>query len=233
MNNHEFHTIGIESSLDWQRIRKLLRIGLVASVAHLAADMLLGWGRQDESLSGIMRMFSAYGQLGNGAIYAAAMIGMLSILLEGLSYFGIYRLIVVKSPKYAHHYRTGIFGYLMFCPFGFHVMVCLIIYLYRNGGGEFLDTVIRYYFMPGFILFWIFFAILAVTQIIAFSKRATPYPAWCWIFSIPVGMLAAKAVNVCGNLPIVNAIDCAWISIGNIWMFLGLLLSMKQAADGM
>lgn len=161
MNNHGFHTIGIESSLDWQRIRKLLRIGLVASVTHLAADMLLGWGRQDESLSGMMRMFSAYGQLGNGAIYAAAMIGMLSILLEGLSYFGIYRLIVVKSQKYA------------------------------------------------------------------------PYPAWCWIFSVPVGMLAAKAVNVCGNLPIVNAIDCAWISIGNIWMFLGLLLSMKQAADGM
>jgi hypothetical protein len=43
-------------------------------------------------------------------------------------------------------------------------------------------------------------------------------------------MLLTKIVNVFGNVPIVNAIDCAWIAIGNLWMFLGLLLLMRKAS---
>lgn len=153
MKQNEFNPIGIDSQLDWGRIRKLLSIGLFASVLHLAADMLLGWGMQDETLSGIRRMFSAYGQLGNRAIYAAAIIGMISIILEGLSYFGVYRLMAEQSPKHAHSYRSGILGYIMFCPFGFHVMVCVIVYLLRNGAAELLNGFVRYFFLPGYLLF--------------------------------------------------------------------------------
>ena len=43
-------------------------------------------------------------------------------------------------------------------------------------------------------------------------------------------MLLTKIVNVFGNVPIVNAIGCAWIAIGNLWMFLGLLLLMRKAS---
>lgn len=228
MKQNEFNPIGIESQLDWQRIRKLLSIGVVVSVFHLIADILLGWGVQDQTLSGMERMFSAYGQLGNRAIYVAAIMGMLSIVLEGLSYFGIYRLMAEQSPKHAHHYRSGILGYIMFCPFGFHVIVCMIVYLNQNGAGNLVDAVTRHFLMPGLILFWIFFAILVIAQISAFVKEKTPYPKWCWIFSLSVGMLAAKLVNVFGNLAVVNAIDCAWIAIGNLWMFLGLLIYAKK-----
>ena len=42
-------------------------------------------------------------------------------------------------------------------------------------------------------------------------------------------MLIAKLFNVFGNHAFVNAIDCAWISVGNIWMFAGLLFMMKKA----
>lgn len=230
MKQSEFNPIGIDSQLDWGRIRKLLSIGLFASVLHLAADMLLGWGTQDETLSGIRRMFSAYGQLGNRAIYAAAIIGMISIILEGLSYFGVYRLMAEQSPKHAHSYRSGILGYIMFCPFGFHVMVCAIVYLLRNGAAELLNGFVRYFFLPGYLLFWIFFAVLVITQISAFAKGLTPYPKWCFLFSLPVGMLLAKAVNVFGNAPFVNAVDCAWIAIGNLWMFLGLLIMLKKVS---
>lgn len=231
MRKNEFNPIGIDSLLDWPRIRKLLSIGLLASVLHLIADLLIGWGVQDPALSGIERMFSAYGQLGNSAIYAAATIGMISIILEGLSYFGVYRLMAEQSPKHAHRYRTGILGYLMFCPFGFHVAVCAIVYLGRNGAGAVLDNIEQYFFMPGYILFWIFFAILTLTQISAFAKGKTPYPKWCWIFSVLVGMVAVKLVNLFGNRPLVNALDCGWIAIGNLWMFAGLLVMAKKASD--
>lgn len=230
MEKKEFNSIGIDGKLDWNRIRKLLLIGLIASVGHLVADLLLGWGVQDKSLSGLGRMFSAYGQLGNRAIYASAVVGMLSIILEGLSYFGVYRLMAEQSPKHAHSYRSGILGYIMFCPFGFHVAVCGMVYLGRNGAGDLVNEMIRHFFLPGYILFWIFFAVLVGTQISAFAKGKTPYPKWAWVFSILIGMLLTKIVNVFGNVPIVNAIDCAWIAIGNLWMFLGLLLLMRKAS---
>ena len=49
------------------------------------------------------------------AFLAAALLGLFGVVLEGLACFGVYRLMAAKSPKYAHRYRSGIFGYLMFC----------------------------------------------------------------------------------------------------------------------
>ncbi len=54
-----YNDIGIDSKLDWERIVKLLRIGLFAGIMVLVGDMLLGWGIADESLSGMQRELSA------------------------------------------------------------------------------------------------------------------------------------------------------------------------------
>ena len=146
------------------------------------------------------------------------------MILEGLAYFGIYRMIVPYSPKYAHSYRTGILGYLMFGACGFHVPTCALVFLIKHGLAE--EMVLRYaasFVLPAFVLFWIFFAILVITQIKAFAKGQTPCARWCWIFSLPVGMLIAMIPSVFGNLPVVNALSCAWIAFGNLWMFCGLL----------
>lgn len=97
MEKNEFNSIGIDGRLDWARIKKLFSIGLFAAILTLIADMMLGWGIQDESLSGIPRMFSAYRHAGNQMLFAVAVLGMLGIILEGLCYFGIYRLMAEKS----------------------------------------------------------------------------------------------------------------------------------------
>lgn len=44
-----------------------------------------------------------------------------------------------------------------------------------------------------------------------------------------VGMAAAMALNVFGNRPWVNAVSCAWIGVGNLWMFGGLLAMLNRA----
>ena len=181
-------------------------------------------------------MFSAYRHAENSTLFAAALLGMFGIFLEGLSYFGIYRLMAERSPKQAHNFRTGIIGYIVFGPCGFHVPICMMLFLYRSlteaGAENVLETVEQfadYFIVPSLILFWIFFLILEGTQISAFLKGKTPYPKWCFVFSLPVGMLIAKLFNIFGNHAFVNAIDCAWISVGNIWMFAGLLFMMKKA----
>ena len=227
---NDFNDIGISRTLDWQRVKKLLSIGLFGALMTLAGDMLLGWGVEDESLEGIARMLSAYTGTSDGGIFAAALLGLFGLTLEGLCYFGVYRLMAERSPKYAHSYRAGIFGYVIFGGCGFHVPVCAMAFLAKHGlADELVMRYAAYFVLPAFILFWIFFAVLQVTQIKAFAKGMTPYPKWCWVFSLPIGMAIAMLMNVFGNLPWVNAITCAWISVGNIWMFGGLLAMMKTA----
>lgn len=226
----DFNDIGISRRLDWPRIRHLFRLGLFGALLSLIGDLILGWGVEDEALTGIARMLSAYTGTSDGGIFASALLGLFGMTLEGLCYFGIYRLIAARSPEYAHRYRAGIFGYVIFGGCGFHIPVCAMAFLAKHGfEAALLEKYAVYFALPGFALFWIFFLVLAVTQIGAFAKGLTPYPKWCWVFSLPVGMAAALLLNVFGNQPWVNAIFCAWIGVGNLWMFGGLLATMKKA----
>lgn len=234
MKENEFNSIGIDAQLDWPRIRKLLTIGLFAAAITFVGDMLLGWGVEDESLTGLERMLSAYTGASDGRIFAAAILGMFGIVLEGLSYFGIYRLMAEQSPKHAHHYRSGIFGYLMFGACGFHVPVCALVFVMKHLSEtqpEMTSAIVMkfacYFILPAFILFWIFFLVLVITQISAFARGLTPYPKWCWIFCLPIGMTIAMLSG--GNHAWVNGLHCAWISVGNLWMFGGLLATMNIA----
>ncbi len=227
MNN--FNDIGISSKLDWPRIEHLFRVGLFGAVLTFVGDMLLGWGVEDKTLTGISRLFSAYTDISELGLFLAAILGLLGIAIEGLSYFGVYRLMAERAPKYAHLYRAGIFGYLIFGSCGFHVPVCAVVFLIKHGLAETLVLkYVLYFVLPAFALFWVFFAVLEITQIQAFAKGLTPYPKWCWVFSLPVGMALAMLLNAFGNLPWVNALSCAWISVGNLWMFCGLLVLMRR-----
>ena len=49
----KYNNIGIDSSLDRKRIRKLLLIGLFAGVMVMIGDMLLGWGVGASGTSGL------------------------------------------------------------------------------------------------------------------------------------------------------------------------------------
>ena len=231
-----YNDIGINNELDWPRIKKLMMIGLIAGCMVLVGDMLLGWGVADDSLSGMAGMLSAYQNLSDTRIFWSAILGFIGIPLEGLCYFAIYRLIAPYSEKYAHMYRSGIFGYLIFGGCGVHApcLACVFFYKYMMAVSPeaALDLSVKFgsfFLIPGTVMFFIFFIIHSVAQISAFAKGLTPYPKWCWIFSLPVGMTATALLNLFGNHAFINAITAGWISIGNIWMFGGLLLTMKKA----
>ena len=226
----DFNDIGISRQLDWPRIQHLFRIGLFGAFLSLAGDLVLGWGVEDETLVGLPRMLSAYTGTSDAGIFVVALLGLFGMTLEGLSYFGVYRLMAERSPKTAHTYRAGIFGYVIFGGCGFHIPVCAMTFLARHGlAEELLLQYAAYFVLPAFALFWIFFLVLEITQIRAFAKGMTPYPRWCWVFSLPVGMAAAMALQILGNQPWINALSCAWIGVGNVWMFGGLLAAMKKA----
>lgn len=93
----QYNDIGIDSTVDWARIRKLLMIGLIAGCMVFVGDMILGYGVYDSSLTGLERTLSAKITKTDAQLFAAALLGFLGIPLEGLSYFGIYRLMAERS----------------------------------------------------------------------------------------------------------------------------------------
>ena len=237
--NAGFNTIGIDGNLDWKRIRKLFVIGLIASVMVFIGDWLLGYGVADETLTGNERILSAYLGLSDTRIFWSAFLGLIGIPLEGLCYFGIYRLIADRSPELAHSFRSGIFGYLMFGACGVHVPCLAAVYVYKHLMEVSPETALalsirfgEYFLLPAMLLFVIFSIVMWAAQVKAFAKGLTPYPTWCWVFSVPVGMAAAAILNIFGNHAVINALTAAWISIGNIWQFAGLLLLVKRAQSG-
>lgn len=92
-----YNDIGIDSTLDWNRIRMLFIIGLTGGCMTFVGDWLLGYGVYDESLTGPEKKLSQYLVLSDGKLFWSAFLGLIGISLEGLCYFSIYRLIASGS----------------------------------------------------------------------------------------------------------------------------------------
>ena len=231
-----YNDIGIDNTLDWKRIRKLLLIGVFAGCMVMVGDMLLGWGVHDPEKTGLEGFLSSYLTLSDSRIFWSAFLGLIGIPLEGLCYFAIYRLIASRSMHYAHLYRTGIFGYLIFGACGVHVPCLACVFVYRHlsevSPENALDLSYRfglYFLLPAMILFVIAWAIHSYAQIAAFAKGLTPYPRWCWVFCMPVGQALTMLLKFAPDTALRNALTAGWLSIANIWTTGGLLLAMKYA----
>lgn len=201
MKENEFNAIGIESQLDWPRIKKLLTIGLFAGCLVFVGDWMLGYGIRDAGLSGLEGKLSTYAGKKDSVYIWSAILGLLGIVLEGLSYFGIYRLMAEKSPEHAHKLRTGIIGYIAFGACGVHIPCVMVSWLYHflintapDIAYECCRKFIVYFILPATILFAIFCLYMIAAQISAFVKEKTPYPKWCWIFNIGFGMVLTMII---------------------------------------
>lgn len=236
----EFNDIGINRQLDWNRIEKLLRIGLFSSLIAIAGDFLLGYGTADESLTGLERMLSAYLTLSDGRIIASALCGFLGINLTALSYFGVYRLMAERAPKYAHLYRTGIFGQMMVAGCGNHMLMLACAYFYKHlmkitgSFDESIAIITRFscwFLLPMVVLEIVFFYLQFIIQFLAFYKEKTPYPKWCAVLTPIFFMYIIKVIAMFFDHPLANAIGAAWMTIGHALTFAGLLVMMKRAAN--
>ncbi len=232
------NTLGIDNHLDWPRIRHLFQIGIFAGLAALSADIVLGWGVPQEGISGADGYLSRYLTVSDGRIFASALLGIIGIPTECLSYAGIYRLMADSSAKHAHAYRAGLFGMLIFGALT-HVMCCAAVFYYRriyaiDPGMAAADTIrfAIWFLIPAAVLFAISLFTTAFVQISAFAQGKTPYPKRCWMFSILAGFVFMAVMRLIGNHPLTNALSTGWISLGSLWMLSGLLMTMKHGQKG-
>ena len=215
---------------DRSRIRHLLKLGIFSSLMVLAGDMILGWGVTDPSVSGIPLMYTRYLTVSDGRIFAAALLGLVFIPVECLCWFAIYRMIRPYSAEDAHAYRAGIIGCLAFGGCGVHVPCCMAVWLLKrcyaadpaNMAQQRLGW-LGWFLLPATLLFLIFFFLVAIVQMRAFRKGHTPFPGWCWVFSLLSGLVWIVLMRLAGDHALTNALATGWISIGNLWMMGGLL----------
>lgn len=223
---------------DWDRIAHLFKIGIFASLlALIGGDMILGWGTVDMSLDGMEQYFSRYTDVSDVRIFWSGLLGMIGITLETMSLFGVYRIIASKSESYAHAYRAGLIGMLAFGAFC-HVMCCVAIYhhnvLYRIDPSRAIEGTImfaKYFLIPVTVIFFVFFLVMNIVQIMAFAKGQTPYPRWCWIFTMLTGLIDIAAMRLVGNRPWAYALSTGWLSFGSLVTFIGLLVAMPKARN--
>ena len=110
----------------------------------LIGDMLLGYGTANESLMGIGKELYAYLSLSDKRIILSAILGFIGIPLEGLCYFGVYRLLTERGRRrHAHAYRSGIFGYLAIEGNGGHVSCLACVFFYKYMMSTFPKTALE------------------------------------------------------------------------------------------
>ncbi|MCR5768451.1 MAG: hypothetical protein K6G45_08185 [Lachnospiraceae bacterium] len=223
---------------DWPRIAHLFKLGILASLlALIGGDMLLGWGIADLSLTGMEQYFSRYSAVSDTRIFWAATLGMIGIAIETLCFFGVYRVIAARSDKYAHAYRAGLIGMLLFGPFC-HVVCCAVIYHHnavkRIATEMAIDEALQFaklFLLPVTVIFFVFFMIMNIVQITAFAKGKTPYPRWCAVFTMLTGVIDILIMKAAGNYALANALSTGWLSIGSLITFIGLLLNMPKEKE--
>ena len=225
----------MNDTLDWQRIRHLLKIGILASLMVLTGDMLLGWGVSDPSVTNLPAVFTRYLSVSDGRIIVSALLGLIGIPIECLGWFAIYRMMKPFSEKDAHAYRAGIIGCLAFGGCGVHVPCCMAVWMLKHFYADDPATAMQetlgfigWFLLPATVIFLVFFLLAAVTQIRAFAKGHTTLPRRCWVFSVLFGFVFAVVMRLIGNYSLTNALATGWISIGNLWMMCGLLSASRK-----
>lgn len=224
----------METDLDWKRIRHLFRLGIAAAGIVLAGDMLLGWGTPAPGLTGMDAYFSKYLTVSDARIFWSALLGLIGIPVEVLSYFSVYRLMAPNSPKHAHAYRAGVIGMLIFGAL-VHVTCCAVPFYYKklyalapqSAVGDTV-TFAAYFLLPATALFAVFFFLAAGVQISAFARGKTPYPKKCVVFSFLFGLVVIAVMKLIGSYPLTNALSTGWISLGSAFMLGGLLITSKK-----
>ena len=223
-------------SINWKQVAFFLKIGIVGAFAVLIGDFLMGWGIKDANLSGIEEQISPYLTISDGRMFCSAMCGLLGVPAAILGHFGIYKLLVPYSRKYARLYALGMLGFLACGGAGVHVSSIEAAFFYKymmaaNPEIALMASIkfASYFVLSMYIILIICWIIMVYAQIQAVLGGFSPYPRWCWALSMLVGTALVLPVCLLGNHPIVNALMLGAFSVGNVWTLAGHALFLNKA----
>ncbi len=196
------NTIGINHNLDRARIRKLLAIGLFASVLTGIGDFLLGFfGIFLEGLS----CFAVYRLMADAApkyahLYRAGIFGYIWLAPVGC------------------HLNVGVLN----------LAYKYLLQADEALAAKAADLLFFGFSQPIYLLLVIFWLPMMIIQFKAFAEGLTPYPKKAKWFCVPIGAVPALllAVILGPNTALGAGIGTMFLSFGNAFMFGGLLATL-------
>lgn len=237
MEVQRMNIIGSDNNLDRMRIKKLLTIGLIASIMTGIGDFFLGYGEGLPTSNMAASVMANAPNLADWQLIAGSLLGMIGLFLEGLAFFAIYRLMADAAPKYAYIYRTSIFGYIWLAPIGCHMNAGLLNMAYKYIysldpalADKAAEPMIYWFCLPVWILLIIFWLPGLIVQFKAFAKGLTPYPTYAKWFNLFVGSIPVLviAVIIGPNTALGGGIGTTFLSCGNALTFGGLLETLPD-----
>ncbi len=234
----EMNSIGIEDNLDRARIKKLLLIGLFGCVLTGIGDFLLGYAVPVEVGGGIFdQMLATAPNIPDSRLVAGALLGMFGLFIEGLGFFGIFRLMADGAPRLAHVFRAGIFFYIWLAPVACHMNVGILNiaykYLYAADPAAAHAVVAVLYptlCVPAYVLLAVGWIPMMVAQFKAFGIGRTPCPARAKWLIMPAGAIPTLVVAflIGPETALGGGIGTMFLSIGNAVVFAGLLAMLPS-----
>ncbi|MBR1457569.1 MAG: hypothetical protein IJ594_10490 [Oscillospiraceae bacterium] len=231
------NTIGIDNNLDRARIKKLLAIGLFASILTGVGDFLLGYAEEIPTTTTAASVMAGAPNLEDWQMIAGGLLGFVGIFLEGLAFFAVYRLMADAAPKYAHIYRAGIFGYIWLAPVGAHMNMGVLNLVYKYllpldaATAELVaDRLFWGFSQPVYALLVLFWVPMIVVQFLAFARGLTPYPRSAKWFNLILGAIPALVIAaILGRRSALGAaVGTMFLSFGNAFTFGGLLATLPE-----
>jgi len=237
MGSKAMNTIGIDHNLDRPRIKKLLTIGLSASILTGIGDFLLGFAEETPGGNFAASVMSGAANLADWQMITGSLLGFFGIFLEGLACFAVYRLMADAAPKDAHLYRAGIFGYIWLAPVGCHLNMGILNMAYKyllladeSLAAEAAGPLFYGFSLPVYILLVLFWLLMMTIQFKAFSRGLTPYPKKARWFCVLIGAVPALVLAVIfgPDTALGAGIGTMFLSFGNAFMFGGLLATLPE-----
>ena len=227
-----------KQSIRWEKIALSLKIGILGAVIILAGDLLMGWGVKDLSQSGLAAQLSPYLTISEGRMFWAAVFGFTGVPLAVAGHFGIHQLLRPYSRKYARLYAVGNITFLIFGGAGVHVSSVEAAFFYQSMSAAGAETAAAstmkfalYFLVPLYAVLLTGWFLMVYAHLRAVAGGLSPYPRWCWIFSMPVGTLLFSLIGLLGNHAFVNAVMVGAFSLGNIWSLGGHLWMLRRAKE--
>lgn len=219
--------------------RRGLLIGLFAAVLTLIGDLLLGAVSLNGAEASRYRLLEYALRIPESRILAGGLLGVVGIAAECIGFYQVYLLIRRKSPRLSTLFRAGMLCYLAWGCCGVHLNCSVLMFLFKriSALNEEAALVIasdfQYHFLlPVYLLFMLGFMLMNLSQFIAFFQRKTPYPRYAAFFNIFIGILCSSLfVLLPGSSAFENGMLTSEISIGNLWMFLMLLLFCPKGSE--
>lgn len=238
--------------MEKKTIKQLLILGLIASLITIVGEMVgafapstatgstvvaeaTAWMENligSSALSEQLTVLNCFENLAVWQIGLGAVVGGLGILGQYLGFYGIYKTFKNKKSKLAKAYFVGNIGFALVGSL-VHVILCVLMYIYKMNAHnadcwEIVGEFSLWFVAPIVVIFYVLYAVFAVSMFVQVFKKQTAFPKWCCLLNPVIGKIVFDGIAaVLPSSAFANSINNAGMGLTSV-VILGIFFLYSQ-----